>query len=295
MLESLKNYFSKIKKENEFYIVVNANNKEIFLQPSSFFSMDFTNFKINKNYKYDDIDLEKIDTKSIYEIPEILKGYNLNQKLGLYTDLKEKDFNNFIFYETNERKKIINCLARLPGINNNIGLCGPFGTGKTITLLRFLIESDSNRIFYINLWTIAHTSITHLKNLFQYESIKLFGGNIFNKNEFFCLTEDLYIYKKIIFEIEKFNNKENVFTLLEEIINLMNKIKCEKKIYIIIDQYSSKYDPENKSLNHLLDIEKNSNIFIIVSSSMNNYDIKKHFSNSLNFELIISREFFKVI
>ena len=37
MLESLKNYFSKIKKENEFYIVVNANNKEIFLQPSSFF------------------------------------------------------------------------------------------------------------------------------------------------------------------------------------------------------------------------------------------------------------------
>ena len=37
MLESLKNYFSKIIKENEFYIVVNANNIEIFLQPSSFF------------------------------------------------------------------------------------------------------------------------------------------------------------------------------------------------------------------------------------------------------------------
>ena len=107
MLESLKNYFSKIKKENEFYIVVNANNKEIFLQPSSFFSMDFINFKIKKNYKYDDIDLEKIDTKSIYKIPEIIKGYNLSQKLGLYTDLKEDDFNNFIFYETNERKKTL--------------------------------------------------------------------------------------------------------------------------------------------------------------------------------------------
>ena len=107
MLESFKNYFSKIKKENEFYIVVNANNKEIFLQPSSFFSMDFINFKIKKNYKYDDIDLEKIDSKSIYKIPEIIKGYNLSQKLGLYTDLKEDDFNNFIFYETNERKKTL--------------------------------------------------------------------------------------------------------------------------------------------------------------------------------------------
>ena len=49
--------------------------------------MDFINFKIKKNYKYDDIDLEKIDTKSIYKIPEIIKGYNLSQKLGLYTDL----------------------------------------------------------------------------------------------------------------------------------------------------------------------------------------------------------------
>ena len=176
-------------------------------------------------------------------------------------------------------------------MNNNIGLCGPFGTGKTITLLRFLI--DSNRIFYINLWTISHTSITHLKNLFKFESLKLFRGNLFNKKETFCLTEELYIYKNIIFEIENFNSKKNVFTLLEKIINLMNKITCEENIYIIIDQYSSKYDPENKSLNHLLDIEKNSNIFIIVSSSMNNYDIKKHFSNSLNFELMISREFYQ--
>ena len=294
MLESLKDYFAKIKKENEFYIIVkDNNNKEIFLQPTSFFTMDFTNFIIKKNYKYDYINLAKIDTKTIYEIPQILKGCNLNKKLGLYTDLKEDDFNNFIFYETNERKKIINSLSRLPGMNNNIGLCGPFGTGKTITLLRFLIESDSNRIFYINLWTIAHTSITHLKNLFEYETIKLFGGNIFNKNEIFCLEDELDIYRKIIFEIENFNNKQNIFSLLGKIIKLMNEIICEEKIFIVIDQYSSKFDPENKLLNQLLDIEKKSNIFIIISSSMNNYDIKTHFSKSLNLKLIISKELFQ--
>ena len=293
MLESLRDYFSKIRKENDFYIVVNDNGKEVNLQPSSFFSMDFNHFQIKKNYKYDDIELEKIDIKNIYKISEIIKGFELNQKLGLYTNLKEDDFTNFIFYETNEREKLINTLARLTGKNNNIGLCGPFGTGKTITLLRFLIESDSNRIFYINLWTIDHTSLTHLKNLFKYESIKLFGGNIFNKNEKFCLEEDLYIYGKIINEINNFNNKKEIISLLEKIINLMNKIKCEENIYIIIDQYSSKYDSENKSLNHLLDIDKNSNIYIIVSSSMNNYDIKNNFSDSLNLELMVSKESFQ--
>ena len=74
MLESLKDYFAKIKKENEFYIIVkDNNNKEIFLQPTSFFTMDFTNFIIKKNYKYDYINLAKLIQKLYMKYLKFLK------------------------------------------------------------------------------------------------------------------------------------------------------------------------------------------------------------------------------
>ena len=292
ILESLKNYFSKISKEHEFYIEIEEKGEKIFVQPSSFFSMEESNFQIKINYKFNYIELEKLETKNVYEIPEIIKGKDLNRKLGLYTNLKENDYNNFIYFETKERKKFLNGLAGLSGINNIIGLCGPFGTGKTITLLKFLIEYYDNRVFYINLWTIAHISIIYLKDLFKYESIKLFGGNIFNTNEKFCLSKEREIYQKIIYEIDNFVDKKKIFTLLEDIIKYLNEIESQENTYIIIDQYSSRYDDENKLLNHLLDINKKNNIYIIVSSSMNNYDIKRNFSKSLNLDFLFSNESF---
>ena len=99
----------------------------------------------------------------------------------------------------------------------------PYGTGKTITLLKFLIKSDSNRIFYINLRTKEDTSCYELKNLFKYESIKLFGGNIFNKEDIFCSQSERENYQNIIGEIENFNDK-NIFILLFNIIKYLNKI-----------------------------------------------------------------------
>ena len=309
MMESLQKFFSEIKKENDFYIEISQNedlnkelnkdlnkdlNKEIIsIQPSSFFSMNIDSFNIKLNYKFITIQLKNLETKKIYEPPEIIKGSDLNEKLGSYTDLIKNDYDNFTYYETKERKNILKYLSRLSGINNIIGLCGPFGTGKTVTLLKFLIESPNNRVFYVNLWTISHTYITYIKELFKYESIKLFGGNIFNSNEKFCLLDDREIYKKIINEIDNFVDKKKIFSLLENIIKYLNDIKSQENTYIIIDQYSSKYDEENKQLNHLLNVNKNSNIFIIISSSMNNYDIKRNFSETLNLDLLFSSESFK--
>ena len=96
-------------------------------------------------------------------------------------DLIEEDFNNFIYYQTKERMNFITSLKRLFDYQNYIGLCGPFGTGKTITLLKFVINSQLDRIFYINLWTIENTSLEELKILFKYESIKLLGEGNYGK------------------------------------------------------------------------------------------------------------------
>ena len=290
ILESLINFFVGIKEKHGFRITVVVGGIRRVIHPEMISYFDFQNFKIEKNYKYTNIDFETLKFEEIYSLPETIKGNNLNRKLGLYTNLSEEDYNNFVYYDTNERKEFLECLTRLFGLKNYIGICGPFGTGKTITLLKFLIQSDFYRVFYLNLGTIENNSSEELKNLLKYEAIKLFGGNIFNEKEIFCSESEKEIYKKIIGEIENFNDK-NIFVLLENIIKHLNEIIDQQKIYIIIDQYSSKYDEKNKSLKQLIKSNvKNKNIYFIISSSMNNEDIRNNFSDSLNSNLFNSND-----
>jgi hypothetical protein len=282
--ESLKNKFAEIEKIHEFNIIQKKDGKDKFIDPDNFFNLFIPEFTIKVIYKFEEIKLEDIKSIDIYNMPKIIKGNNLNQKLGLYINLSKDDYYNFIYYQTEERKNLINSLIRLFGHKHYIGLCGPFGTGKTITLLKFAINSPFYHIFYINLWTIENTSLEELRNLFKYESIKLFGLNIFNEEDAkFCSSTSKTIFWKIIELIEKFDDKTKIFLLLENIISLLSKIYFRENIYIIIDQYSSKYDMNNESIKKLLNQVKFLNdIYIIVSSSMNNDDIKKNFADSLN-------------
>jgi hypothetical protein len=289
ILESLKDYFYIIKNKHDFRIITIIDNFKTRIHPLFFAQMDFQDFTIEINYKYENFTFETLKFKDIYSLPEKIKGENLNLKLGLYTNLLEDDYNTFVYFETNERNKFLNCITRLFGMKNIIGFCGPYGTGKTITLLKFLIQSDLQRVFYINLWTVENTSSDELKNLFKYESIKLFGGNIFDKEDLFCPQSEKDIYLNIIKEIENFNDK-NIFILLENIIKYLNQIQEQQKFYLIIDQYSSKYDEHNKSLKQLLKGNKNKNIYFIISSSMNNEDIRNNFVDSLDTSLFSSKE-----
>ena len=45
--------------------------------------MDFQDFTIEINYKYNNIKFETLKFKDIYSLPEKIKGENLNLKLGL--------------------------------------------------------------------------------------------------------------------------------------------------------------------------------------------------------------------
>ena len=288
--ESMKSKFCEINKKKEFNIIQRIGSEIIFISQRIFFSSDISDFIIQENYKYKNIPLENIQFSDIYNTPEIIKGNDLNIKLGLYTNLYEDDFNNFIYYETKERKKFFNYITTIFEQENFIGLCGPFGTGKTITLLKFLINSPFNRIFYINLWTIENISLDEIKYLLKYELIKLLGSNIFNPNNKY---EDNVknIYREIEEKINNFENNKNIFSLLGTMIPLIHKLFSIQDIYIIIDQYSSKYDERNKSLKELLNVNKHlQNINFIISSSMNNYDVRRYFANTLNLKLLLSKE-----
>ena len=54
-----------------------------------------------------------------------------------------------------------------------LGICGPYGTGKTIALLKMIIQSINVKFFYINLATINSVYITVIKEILRYEIIKV--------------------------------------------------------------------------------------------------------------------------
>ena len=58
--------------------------------------LDCFDFNILISYEYQDIDYKKLNYDSIYNLPNEIKGKDLNLKLGLYVDLTEDDFNEFI-------------------------------------------------------------------------------------------------------------------------------------------------------------------------------------------------------
>ena len=251
--ESLTNYFRNILKKHEFYAIVKFHESQFFFDPNTLLNSRATDFDIVVYYQFEDIELDNLKYELIYKTSLFPTGRELNLKLGLYTNLLKDEFNEFIYYNTSQRNNFLSKWKDLIKLKNNIGLCGPFGTGKTITLLKLLIENPNDRMFYVNLRTVNETSYFELIKLFKYEAIKLFGQNIFNEKEKYGPDEIIKIYNQIIEEIEKFNESKHIFSLLENIINLIKQIITKENYYFIIDQYSSKYDLNNIKVRNIIE------------------------------------------
>ena len=291
--ESLKNFFDEIEKKYNIFSITQLldNGKKKNISPSIFFELDIPEFNIEAYYKYMDLKLEEIKFKEIYNMPEIIEGRNLNSKLGLYISLTENDYDNFIYYGTDKREKLLNHINHLFGANNYVGLCGPYGSGKTVTLLKFLVQFESKRAFYINMWAIETNNIYVVRNLLRYEIIKLLGVNYFNPEEIKNHSKSLIErFNNIIEKIDNFSDSKEIFNLIEFVIKSLNDLYLYNFIYIIIDQYSSKYDEGNKKLMNLLNKFKKNKLYFIVASSMNNEDIRKNFSYSLDINALYSKE-----
>ena len=289
IMQDMKNYLEELTKKNSFSIIIIKPNNKRNSYPYNkniFQTINEYKFEIQIDYQYRGINFKTINYNDIYNKKIIKKGSDLNLELGLYVDINKEEYENFEYYNTNERENFIKYILNNIEMQNVVGICGPYGSGKTITLLKLIIESSNINFLYINLATVFNNDNNYdqIHGILRYELIKLFGEDIFQYEETNKKINNPKVetYIEIVKLIKKYDGFKNFFTLIASIMSLTKNILYKNQIiYFIIDQYSSKYDIDKKYINELIN-NTNSSIHLIICSSLNNYDIKKDFCSSFS-------------
>jgi len=180
--------------------------------------------------------------------------------------------NNFEYFETKKRRDFLDSLDDfIESEKYYLALTGISGTGKTITLLKFLKEK------YINF----PNCYFNIKSLSKNSNIKKIAAEfvkLFNKNDYY----EYYIELINLFE------KEKHIMLWDKIIKILNYIieikEIKEKIIIIFDQYKIGFDINLKLLNILQSDKYCQKIKIIICSSINGKDIKTNLTYSTIFK-----------
>ena len=185
---------------------------------------------------------------------------NISDKFHFIYAIKRKklksEVNEFLSNESEQTKLIY-------------PICGPHGTGKTISALTIhkLLYLQGIKGIYINL------------------KYYLFNGKkwddqlevLIRECFFICNNEEelLYLYN----ELKEKNNIYEALVIIKTFIS--NKKINNENIYIILDQFQEKYN-----MNNLFDILSNAKIFLL--SSINDLDVKKNLI--LKYEEIIKKK-----
>ena len=277
---SLTDFLSKEYDKKKFHIIP-KNLGFTFNSVIKFMDFDLSQFEIKYDYQKRKITKDKLELKNIYAEKNIYTAEDLNFNFPYYIDIEEKDFNAFKYYESEERSAFIKQIISNIDYHSYLAICGPYGSGKTVTILKLIIDKV-RRFFYINLWTVSKTNLDELKEIFNYECIKLFRKNIFELNNKKELSSEEQNMKEIFKCINVFKDKEKIFELISNIISLLKNMKG--KFVIVLDQYSSKYDNDNFNILKIISDIKNSNVKLIICSSMNNEDVKNNLSKSFDID-----------
>ena len=269
----LQEYLEKEYNKKRFYVKIFTSNGHIMKSKDfqNIFNYSYNNFEIIYNYNYKKVTLDFLTRSNSFNNKEILNAEELNYELSNYVEIEEEDYKSFFYIDTDNRKKFIDTLCTESRYKKRFALCGPFGCGKTITLLKFINDSE-RRSFYINLWTVNYLGIEELKKVLTYEYIKIINKDFKKENE-----DD-----EIIAHINKIDSPNKIYNFIKQMIESLKKDK-KTPYFLIIDQYSSKYDKNNEQIKEIL--EKNnysSNVILIICSSMNNYDVKTNFCHSFS-------------
>ena len=192
--------------------------------------------------------------KNNYSNDEEKLSFNLDK----YSDLNKSKFK---FFETDSRNELFDSLQKFIYSGERYkAFTGVSGTGKTITLLKFLDKMSMNYPnCYFNIKTL--TKISNIKILAS-EFVKLFIKDY--------LYDD---YIKLIHKIEDKNNLsiwDKIIEILDFIISI-NRIKG--RIIIVIDQYKIGYDLYLKLI-EILQSDKYKRIKFIICSSVHENDAK---------------------
>ena len=320
IFDDLENFMEYISELHPFHFIIKKEGqKKIIKNKHLFFAKSEKSFEIEIDYQYKDIDYSLFSIKDIYNKKYINKGTDLNHKLGLYVELSEKEFSEFKFFDTPEREKFFKIIKQKLQYFDSFGICGPYGTGKTISLLRMAVQSSLLNYFYINISTAFKVHINILIDILKYEMIKFFGENIFvkkdklsnsninnlnyvnnlnnannanntnNKNTRNMSVENIANnnetkYKDFIDLLNNLKDSSGIFEFLKKFITLIKNDNNKLTYYIILDQYNSKFDIDKKGIT---DLVKNSSrkIKIIVCSSMNDDNVKYDLCNCLDKQL----------
>ena len=335
IFDDLDYFIQYISKLHPFHFIIKKEGQKTIIKDKHlFFDKSEKSFEIEIDYQYKDIDYSLFSIKDIFNKKYINKGTDLNHKLGLYVELSEKEFDEFKFFDTPEREKFFKIIKQKLQYYDSFGICGPYGTGKTISLLRMAVQSNLLNYFYINLSTAFKVHINTLIDILKYEMSKFFGENIFEKKDKLSNgntnslnnasnsnnlnnasnsndlnnanntnklnnsnntnnnnTSNMSVenidnnnetkYKDFIDLLNDLKDSNGIFEFLKKFITLIKKENTKITNYIILDQYSSKFDIDKKSITDLL---KNTSrkIKIIVCSSMNNDSVKYDLCNCLD-------------
>ena len=212
-------------------------------------------------------DLNKLysnDEKSKYTYKFISPNFkNYIPKLNI--DLSDE----FYFIDARNRITLKNKIESFLNKENTeflYPLCGPHGSGKTISILLFhkLLFREHIKGLYINFKYYLQKGIT-LKDKIE-TLLKECYFICDNKND----NDLLGLYEKMIVQ----KNFYELIAIINDFIQKKNKNQSDK-IYVILDQYQEKYN-----INNILSIFNNTKI--IVFSSINDFDVKENLI--LNYE-----------
>lgn len=197
------------------------------------------------------------------------EGEKLSFNLEEYSNQNAESFQ---YFDTELRKQTFLELDDFIHSNEKYkAFTGISGTGKTITLLKFLTRiSNDYPICYLNIKSLIKKSDTEK---LASEFVKLFN------------KEYLYeYYTKLIQLLDKKNNIllwDKIIEILDYIINIE---EIKKKIIIIIDQYKIGYDQNLKLINILQLSKYTQKIQFIICSSIHETDIKSNITYSTVFK-----------
>ena len=278
---ALLRFLSDEYKKKKF-VIFQKNLNLFFNSVTNFIQYDISQFEIKYDYKHRELAPDKIKPQNIYIKKSIYNAEDINYEFPYYINLEEIDFNNFQYFETESRKDFFRKIEEYIDTHFYVAICGPYGSGKTVTILKLIMNDETRRFFYINLWTVSETNSDELKKILNYECVKLFKTNICELNNRKKLSSEEKNIKEIIKCINNFKDKQKIFELILNIISLLKNIK--EYFIIVIDQYSSKYDNNNNNIQKVVSSIENSNIKLFICSSMNNDDVKNNLSKSFAFD-----------
>ena len=268
-----------LENSNDYKDIISIN----FVKKNNFEFTDniYIEFKNKANAFLDQ--KEANEKNDIIEIDPIILSFNF--KAIFPKILIDKSFELIL---NEERKNFLEKIKQfLYSQKRYLWLVGSDGIGKTISLMYYaLINCDS--VFYINLKLLTENE-KRLKKLLVNDLAKyLYFKNRKQDEESFLKTQNTmkYLANRKVFNLSKeqeaLQTKYKFWIWLRNIFDIIFFDNIPS--IIILDQYrDTSSDYNYQYLNNLIDfIETKTSCKLIISTSINNFDIQYNFYNNIN-------------